>query len=283
MERQSSQRRSGEKAAAEREALTAEEEVRLARRYQRTGDRVAFDRLFASQLPMLEQLVRMFHKSRRISREDLYQHGALGLLEGVRRFDPAKGFRLSTYAAYWIRAFLFDEVHRQRSELHIASRRLLRVARKADRARARAEARGGQEIDVSDAALAAELGVSEKTLASAERARVPARIGLDAPTRAGEDATIGDTLPHPSEDPEERASAGERARVVREVLERLELAPRDALLLNERIASDDPLSLATLGRRAGLSRERMRQLETALLRRLKGALTLASPDLARAS
>lgn len=263
-------------------ALEADEEKRLARRL-RKGDRAAFERLFTSQLPMLEQLVRMFHRSRRLAREDLYQQGALGLVEGVRRFDPAKGFRLSTYAAYWVRAFLFDEVHRQRSELHIASRRLLRVGRKAERERARASALHGEGAAVDDAAIAAAVGVSVKTLQSARSAHVPTRVGLDAPSHPRDDATLGERLPHPDADPEQVASSREQIAAVRDVLAKLDLAPRDALLLHERIASDDPASLATLGRRAGLSRERMRQLEVALVKRLRTELTRASPDLARAS
>ncbi len=250
--------------------LRPEEVQSLALRYRETRDRAVEDRLVRAHLRLVAWLAQQAG-GRSGELDDLFQEGCVGLLEGIRRFDPDRGTRLSTYASWWIRARLFRYVLRNRRLVRLGTTTAQRkVFFNLARVRDRLERERGVEPTVEE--LAHALGVAE-----ADVVEIGARL---ARTDASLDESHGDAAPLLSrlaadDDPEEETARGElRALVRRGAAElRRRLGARDRAIFDARFR-DEPKSLSALGRRFGVSRERMRQLEARLLERLR-------PELAR--
>lgn len=251
--------------------LSREEEQRLARLYQATGDREALFRLVTSNLMLVVRVALSFRRAAR-NLLDLIQEGNLGLLHAIERFDPDLGVRLPTYAAWWVRAymvkFLLDNVRLVRVGTTNARRKLLRNLRKE---KARLEDQG---FDVGTKQLAEHFGVSETDVRDVQAALGSHDVSIDAPVgRDGdEDApTQGELLSSGGPTAEDQVARRELQEQAQRAIGRFrrELNERDRALLDERILSDDPLTLQVLGDRFGTSREAVRQAETRLMKRLR--------------
>jgi RNA polymerase sigma-32 factor len=246
--------------------LSQEEELRLAREYVRTRDPKIEDRLVRSQLRLASHLARRYHL-RDDECEDLVQQGALGVVEAVRHFDPERGIRLSSYAAWWIRAYQLRYL--------LANHRLVRLGstqqqRKIFWGLARARARlseVGTDADITDLATALGTGVQE----TAETAqRMDAReLSIDAPALGG-GLSIGAKMASTDENAEALFERAELLALVQVEAKRFqdELRGRERTFFEARFREDAP-TLAALGQEFGVSRERARQIEVKLLARLK--------------
>ena len=252
--------------------LSPELEKQLANTYRRTQDPRAEDRLVRSQLRLVAKLAHEYARRRQDDVEDLIQEGSLGLIQAVRRFDPSRGVRLSTYAAWWIRAYQLRWLVRNHRQVRVgttaAQRRIFFNARGARR---KLSAAG---VGDSVAALARQMGVREGELEETLRRIDQREVSLDQPVREGEDATRLDQLADERHRPDERAEAKEIERlVVREAARfRASLHGRDRTLFDARWMRDTQPTLTALARRFGVSRERARQLEARLLRGLRRRL-----------
>jgi len=189
--------------------------------------------------------------------EDLVQQGNIGLLQATKRFDPARGCRLATFANYWIRAEIRDYVTRNYRMVRLgaskAERRAVRFYRRAF---------------VKDAPTLAEMtGLSERRA----HALMPLLAGPDAPL---DTSPHGDGLADGAPSPEaEVCRADERAWLKRAVKTALaELSPREQQVLERRVMSDEPATLAELGAAFGVSKERVRQVEERAKERMRGRL-----------
>lgn len=260
--------------------LDREGEQELARRYRETGDREALFRLVTANLMLV---VRVAYSFRRAARNmlDLIQEGNLGLLQAIDRFDPERGVRLPTYAAWWVRAymvkFLLDNVRLVRVGTTNARRKLLRNLRKEKQ---RLEEQG---YEVGPKLLAEHFGVSETDVTDVQLALGSRDVSLDEPL-GGEDESrrqadiLVDDSAVSTEDTVARGELQERAETaLREFRE--DLSERDRALLDCRILSDSPATLQLLGDRFGTSREAVRQAETRLMKRLKTFLKEKLGDL----
>lgn len=249
--------------------LGAEEERELARRRQR-GDRRAAERLVQACLPFVLMIAREY-RCWGVPMEDIVQQGNLGLLKAVARFDPERGCRLVTYAAYWIRAEIREYVVRAYRMVRLGTtkgeRRALRAYRKTRE---------------SDPEVLAEMsGLKREAIDRLMPLLLARDTSTDQPNALGHSPL--DRLASPDSNPEERAIADEirgRARVEIAAFLR-EIAPRERTILRSRLLSDDPITLERLGRRFGVSKERVRQLEERTIAKLKGRL-LACAGLAEA-
>ena len=250
---------------AELELLAQADEHALFARYQ-AGERALEDRLVRSQLRLVVHLARKY-RVRSQDLEDLVQQGAMGVVEAVRHFEVERGVRLSSYAAWWIRAYQLRYV--------MANHRLVKLgSTQAERrifwglARARTSLRAAG-LDADADALAASLGVTADEI-EAMASRMDSReVSFDA-TPGHEGRSFGARLASNEQSAEVRVERAQLVGLVRKEVRLLreQLDARDQTLLDARFC-DDAESLADLGKQFGVSRERARQLEARVLGRLR--------------
>ena len=257
--------------------LSADEERELATRFRRDDDLEAAWRLVTSHLRYVAKVARGY-RGYGLPQEDLIQEGNIGLMKAVKRFDPAVGVRLVSFAMHWIRA----EIH----EFVLRNWRIVKVATtKAQRklffnlrgAKQRPGALSREEIDE----IASDLAVRPEDVVEMERrleARDAAFDGLadddDRPTPAAPSAFIADSALDPSEAVEEEEWREAAADQLHRALESLDGRTRD--IVTRRWLTEPRAKLRELAQEYGVSAERVRQIEAQALRELKGTLAGAA-------
>ncbi len=251
--------------------LTPEEEKELAVRLVEHGDSAAARRLIEANLRLV---VKIAYEYRRAHRNllDLVQEGNIGLIQAVSKFDPYRGVKLSSYAAFWIRAYILKFILNNWRLVKIgttqAQRKLFFNLRKE---REKLEQLG---FTPTTALLAEKLDVAEKEVIEMERRLAAPEASLDAPMGGGDDDGTRTRLDYlPSEDtrPDRAVAESEFSELLRGKLEAFAqtLAGREQTIFRERWLTDEPLTLQEIGDRYNVSRERARQLEKRMLDRLK--------------
>jgi RNA polymerase sigma-32 factor len=254
--------------------LSREEEDTLARKFVETGDPVLARRLVTANLRLV---VKIAHEYRRAYRNllDLIQEGNIGLMQAMRKFDPYRGVKLSSYAAWWIRAYILKFILNNWRLVKIgttqAQRKLFFNLRKE---KEKLEQLG---FAPEHKLLAERLEVSEAEVAEMEKRLEGADMSLDVPISRDDagGATRLDVMPSDSETrPDVRVESEEFRGLLRQKLEQFAtgLKDREEHLFRERWLTDSPKTLQEIGDRFGISRERARQIEKRLLDRLRGYL-----------
>lgn len=256
--------------------LTREHEQELARAWRDTQDEKAADKLIETHL---RYVVAIALKYRRygLPISELVAEGNFGLMHALKKFDPDRGNRFVTYAAYWIRAYILNYIIRSWSLVGVGSGALRsKMFFKLRRERVRVTNLVG-EGEEADEMLAEKFGLPVPQLQQMMR-RLEARdVSLDAKVFDDSATSVVDTLVSPDASQEEVFATDEfqdhRAAAVREAVKLLD--PRERFIVEERLMADpeDELSLAEIGRRLGVSRERARQLEARAKRKLKLRIT----------
>ncbi len=243
--------------------LSVAEERDLARRWQTAGDRAAMQQLVNSHLRLVARMA-MDNRGYGLPVADLISEGHVGLMQAIVKFDPERGFRLSTYARWWIRAAMQDYILRSWSLVKMgttaAQKKLFFNLRKL-----KSQLELLDEGDPSPeavATIATELGVTEDEVIEMNRRLAGREPSLNA--TVGEDGfEWQDLLVHDGEDQEIRLGAREELQLRRDSLgaamERLDA--RERHILTQRRLRDDPLTLEVLSQEYSISRERVRQLE----------------------
>ena len=249
--------------------LTREEERELARRKDE-GDEEAKKRLIESNLRLVMAITRNYTKAS-VPLLDLIQEGNLGLIRAVEKFDYRLGYKLSTYATWWIRQAitraLADQGRTIRLPVHVADqvRRLLRARRQL-----------AQKLnhEPSLAELARETQQTEERVRELlELMETP--VSLETPVGDGE-SLYGDLIEDVhSLAPHEQSAEQARGRELAGALEQLNPRMRRVLSLRFGLDGESPQTLEEVGSQLGITRERVRQLETRALRELR----LAAPGL----
>lgn len=254
--------------------LSAEEETRLARAWRDHGDVAARNRLVTAFTPLVQAMVARFTKGRAQDDPDLMQQAYIGLMRAADGFDPDRGIRFATYAAWWVRAELQDYrllnwslVRRGRSaKARQAFYRLGQIENNLPR-------RPGEDPAAREARLAAALGVDTRVLGQMRRQFGQADASLHGPV--GEDGTEAmDLLPDPDTDVEaDVADRHDRARLRAVMIDHFGALPeRERHIVVSNVLADPPLTLQELGDIHGVSRERIRQLRDRGLERLRAML-----------
>jgi RNA polymerase sigma-32 factor len=248
--------------------LSREEETRLAIQYRDTKDPEVARKLVEGHLRLVVKIAREC-SSRKALLPDLIQEGCLGLIKAVAKYDPTKGVRLSSYASWWIRAYMFQYI--------MANARVLRVATTfAQRKlffslRRESEKMKGAGGTVDTKELAAKLGVAEADVREMEERLNGRDVQYD--TTAAVESRSGDygELPGDTVLPDQAVEAREFQSAVRRKLKDLrdQLEARERLIFDERLVAENPITLQELGQRCGISRERARQIEERLKMRLR--------------
>ncbi len=241
--------------------LDADTERALARRWLVDRDPVARDRLLVAHQFVVRQQARRY-RCAGCSVADLEQEGNLGLLRAIDRFDPDRGVRLSTYAAWWVRAYILRFIEHNSRIIRGATttnrtRLFYQLAKTKDRLAAEGE-------DASCERVAAALGVNERDVAAMEMLRAPI-ASLDAPVPGFERDTGSrmDRIAAEIETPEQSLESAQLRERLGDVLDRFgqTLSGRSLEMFRERVASDRPVSLQELSARWGITRAAARRIE----------------------
>ncbi|MBV8479957.1 MAG: sigma-70 family RNA polymerase sigma factor [Actinobacteria bacterium] len=249
--------------------LTREEERELARRKD-AGDELAKRRLIEANLRLVMSITRSYTRAG-VPLLDLIQEGNLGLIRAVEKFDYRLGYKLSTYATWWIKQAvsraLADQGRTIRLPTHVAERvrRLLRVRRQLAQKLSR---------EPTPAELAKESGESEEKVIDL-LGLVEDPVSLDTPVGDGESAFADLIEDEGAAQPDERTAVEHRHGEITRALARLNPRMQRVLELRFGLDGEAPRTLEDIGTELGVTRERVRQLESRALRELRHA----APDL----
>lgn len=255
--------------------MTPEETHALAAKFVTTQDPAIAARLVTANLRLV---VKIAYEYRRAYKNimDLVQEGNIGLMQAVKRYDPYRGVKLSSYAAWWIRAYILRFILNNWRLVKLgttqAQRKLFFNLRKK---RSELIAMG---IDPSNAEIAKQLNVPESDVAEMDVRLAQSEKSLDAPVGDADGRAIAkvDMMPSVGAGPEAQMADNELQALVKDKLAEFRNTlvgkEKDLAIFDLRLVADDPLTLQDLGDRFGISRERVRQLEQRLLGRLRDYL-----------
>jgi RNA polymerase sigma-32 factor len=260
--------------------LSAEEEYMLAKRFKEHGESNAAHKLVTSHLRLVAKIA-MQYRGYGLPVADLISEGNLGLMKAVKKFEPDKGFRLSTYAMWWIKASVTEYILRSWSLVKMgtmaAQKKLFFSLRKAKR---NLEISDMREIDPENAqVLSKQFGLSASDIIHMDRRMTARDLSLNAPMSHEEDAMeFQDTLIDEGPSPEAMMGDREEATVRNGLLKNAlrELTDRERHIFVERRLRDEPVTLEELGKSYGISRERVRQLENRAFEKVERSIRAAA-------
>jgi RNA polymerase sigma-32 factor len=250
--------------------MTREEEHVVAVNFCKEHQPALAARLITANLRLVVKIAQEYRRAHR-NILDLIQEGNIGLIHAVQKYDPYRGVKLSSYASWWIRAYILKFI--------LANWRLVKVGTtQAQRKlffnlRKEREKLEKQGYEVEAKHLAAALDVSEQEVVEMERRLNASETSLDAPMRSDEqgDRTQGDFVrAAPTLRPDVQVEAGEFGAILKEKLHAFgeTLRDRDLEIFRDRLLNDEPATLVQIAERFGVTRERVRQIETRALKEM---------------
>ena len=256
--------------------LAPEEEYMLAKRFQEHGDPDAAARLVTSHLRLVAKIA-MGYRGYGLPVSELISEGNIGLMQGVKKFEPDRGFRLATYAMWWIRASIQEFILRSWSLVKMgttaAQKKLFFNLR---RMKNRIEAFEDGDMKPEDVTkIATDLGVSEEDVVSMNRRMaMGGDTSLNVPLRDDSEGSWQDFLVDSEPLQDERVADAEETQIRHDLLvEAMEsLNDREKHILTERRLTDEPKTLEELSQVYDVSRERIRQIEVRAFEKLQSAL-----------
>jgi len=253
--------------------LTAEETEALALRVYNYNDPIAGADLVTANLRLVVKVVMDFQKYWMDNFLDLVQEGNVGLTKAVQKFDPHRGVKFSSYASYWIRAYILKSIMDNWRLVRIgttqAQRKLFYRLNKEKKLLA------SQGIDPDASILAERLEVKESEIVEMERRLDNYDLSLEAPIGSDSEFDPKSFLPCPGPGVEEIVADAECIEGLHKEIAMLEkeLTEREQVILSERLLSHDPRTLNDIAGQFGISRERVRQVETALLEKIRDCIS----------
>jgi RNA polymerase sigma-32 factor len=262
--------------------LAKDEEFMLAKRWQEHEDPEAAHKLVTSHLRLVAKIA-MGYRGYGLPIGEVISEGNVGLMQAVKKFDPDKGFRLATYAMWWIRASIQEYILRSWSLVKMgttaAQKKLFFNLRKA-----KSEISALEEGDLHPDQvhqIATKLGVLDEEVVSMNRRLSGGDASLNAPLRADGESEWQDWLVDEDTPSQENLVAENEERSIRmSLLEEAmaELTERERHILTERRLKDDPTTLEELASQYGVSRERVRQIEVRAFEKLQKAMRTAAEE-----
>ena len=249
--------------------LSAEEEFMLANRFRKHGDLDAAKRLISAHLRLAAK-VAFGYRYYGLPVEDLISEANIGLMQAVKKFEPEKGNRLSTYAVWWIKAAINEFILRSWSLVRIgtvaAQKRLFYNLRKI---KARLGLYGDSALDADSVKeISQNLNVSEDDVVALDN-RLSGDVSLNTPVYTDGYAEKQDFLSNNASIEDSVADKQEsdlRLRLLAQAMDKLN--DRERIIVRARRLQDDPTTLDSLGEQLGISRERVRQIETRAIEKM---------------
>lgn len=257
--------------------LSRDEEQDLAMRFYEHGDIGAAHKLVVSNLRFVVKIAHEY-KGYGFKMLDLVQEGNVGLMVAVKKFNPTKGYRLISYAVWWIRAHIQSYIQRSWSMVKLGTSRLQRrlfTRLRSEKARAQKELGAGEVVPVG--LLAERLGASEKDVERMETALAARDFSLDAKLAEGGTTSHLDMVADDQPNQEEALAAAEEHHLLKGTVdEAMEgLNEKERYIVEHRLLSDEPATLQDIGDSFKVSRERIRQLESRVVGKLRRSLEAA--------
>ncbi|MBC6980318.1 RNA polymerase sigma factor RpoH [Caulobacter sp. 17J80-11] len=262
--------------------LTKDEEFMLAKRWQEHEDPQAAHKLVTSHLRLVAKIA-MGYRGYGLPIGEVISEGNVGLMQAVKKFDPDKGFRLATYAMWWIRASIQEYILRSWSLVKMgttaAQKKLFFNLRKA-KSQISAFEEGDLRPDQVET-IATKLGVTNEEVISMNRRLAGPDASLNAPLRSDSESEWQDWLADDTQVSQESQIAESEERSLRmgllqEAMQ--ELTDRERHILTERRLKDEPTTLEELASQYGVSRERVRQIEVRAFEKLQKAMRAAATE-----
>jgi len=261
--------------------LDKEEEQMLALRWRDDGDTSAAHRLVTSHLRLVAKIA-MKYRGYGLPVADLVSEGNIGLMKAVRKFDPDLGFRLSTYAMWWIKAAITEYILKSWSMVKlgtVASQKKLFFS--LGKLKNRLNIADAGELTPDQAKrLSKATGVSTDDVVNMNRRLAARDLSLNAPMSNDQDGGLEfqdaliDERANPERQVAEREEFGQRSALLQRAVETL--PERERHIFTERQLRDDPVTLEELGQVYGISRERVRQLEARAFDKVQAAVKKAA-------
>ncbi len=255
--------------------LTAEEETALARRWRDHGDLEAAHKLVTSHLRLVAKIA-MGYRGYGLPLGELISEGNVGMMQAVKRFDPDRGFRLATYAMWWIRAAIQEYILHSWSLVKMgttaAQKKLFFNLR-----RLKGQMQAIEDGDLKPeqvAKIARTLDVPEQDVIQMNRRLAAPDHSLNAPLRADSEGEWQDWLVDETGSHEERFADDEDLGQRRALLDKAlaTLNERERHIFIERRLKDEPTTLEDLSQQYGISRERVRQIEVRAFEKVQKAM-----------
>jgi RNA polymerase sigma-32 factor len=262
--------------------LTKDEEFMLAKRWQEHEDPQAAHKLVTSHLRLVAKIA-MGYRGYGLPIGEVISEGNVGLMQAVKKFDPDRGFRLATYAMWWIRASIQEYILRSWSLVKMgttaAQKKLFFNLRKAKSQISALEEGDMRPEQVSQ--IATRLGVTNDDVISMNRRLAGPDASLNAPLRSDSESEWQDWLADDAQVSQETEVAeGQEYTLRMGLLEEAmqELTDRERHILTERRLKDEPTTLEELASQYGVSRERVRQIEVRAFEKLQKAMRAAAEE-----
>ena len=248
--------------------LSKEEELRLIADFQATGNRESAIKLILANLRVAVSIATEYRYSG-ADYLDLIQEGNIGLMQAIRKYDPSKGVRFYSYAAWWVRAYMLRYL--------LNNYRLVKIGTTQDQRKLfynlnKEKRKLEREGFVVDAKLLADrLHVRQREVIEMEQRMGNWDVSLDAPLGPDHENTLLEVLPSQAMPVDENLADEELRELFRAKLGAFAatLDDRYADILRNRILSENPITLDDIGRKYNISRERARQLEEKIIKRLR--------------
>jgi RNA polymerase sigma-32 factor len=242
----------------------------LAVLYHETGDLEAAKKLVTSNLRLVVKIAYEYKRAYK-NMMDLVQEGNIGLMHAVKRYDPHRGVKLSSYSAWWIRAYILRFILNNWRLVKLGTTQAQRkLFFNLNKERARLSAMG---IEPTHDEIAKRLEVDKKDVVEMDLRLSSGDASLDAPIGDGEGRQVSrmDLLPEKGEGPDRLIERHELSDMLREHLQtfRETLSGKELEIFDGRMIAEDPMTLQQLGDSFGVTRERVRQLEARVVGRLR--------------
>ena len=262
--------------------LAKDEEFMLGKAWREHEDSEAAHRLVTSHLRLVAKIA-MGYRGYGLPIGEVISEGNVGLMQAVKKFEPERGFRLATYAMWWIRASIQEYILRSWSLVKMgttaAQKKLFFNLRKVKSQISALE--DGDLHPEHVAQIATKLGVQESEVISMNRRLSGGDSSLNAPLRSDSESEWQDWLADDNAVDQETYVAEEEEKSLRMGLlgeAMTELSDRERHILTERRLKDDPTTLEDLATEYGVSRERVRQIEVRAFEKLQKAMRMAAID-----